>query len=509
MVYSALNENIVTIDQDAGIYPDKLEQYQHRDEEKKEIFVNHIPSIWLSKRFYTTAVIFLCYMNLGMIISNINIAVVEMTSPKNISVGNITITKPAEFQWDPSTVGIVSSIISYGGLFSIGGGYFVNKLGGSVSGAVVLMICGVLTLLQPSTLYMDYRIFLSFRLLTGFFANCFFISSAEIFSRWFPRRERSTLISFCSNGGNVGMTVMYPLFGLIADRLGWQMVFYTSGFISLAIGWLCLTVVTNLPSQDKWISQEELTYILNETYDDSRKRYQTSHPYKKILLSPAVWAICLGDSTMLWVQTIVSGCLPLYAKDSTGRSTDEIGMLSSVPVAVTIILYPLSGTIIDYWKNHHTHVKPTRMDKTIIGSAFLSMSLFFLGCAIFSNFTISMVFFVTIQITKSIVQPVLEPNVVNIAPNDSSIVAGLTKLCSCSSTIISRTLTGFMTINHTTQEWNNCFLLAAGVLIIGAVTFVKYGSSEPQTWSLSSNTKEKEQLVEDESRYLLGPNHQK
>ena len=51
--------------------------------------------------------------------------------------------------------------------------------------------------------------------------------------------------------------------------------------------------------------------------------------------------------------------LPIHL-DLTGRSTDEIGLLSSIPNATTLFLYPLAGTLKDYWKNH-TDIELTRV----------------------------------------------------------------------------------------------------------------------------------------------------
>ncbi|XP_065208445.1 vesicular glutamate transporter 1-like [Planococcus citri] len=477
------------------------EQNRPQNDKKIETCVDQTPPLWFSKRFLVSVVIFFAYINIGIILTNINIAVVEMTSAKLITKGNSTILRPAEFQWDPSFVGIVSSSISYGGLFALGGGFFVDKMGGAGSFAFIMMMCGVLNILHPVSLYLDIRLFFLFRLLTGFFGNCFYASVAEIYSRWFPKKERPMLIAFCCVGTSVGVTVMNPLFGFIADRVGWQMVFYVTGLLSLVSALLCLIVVRNRPSQDKLISQEELNYILEETYDVPRKRI--SHPYKTIFLSPPVWALCFVDFTLFWTNNVDAGCLPLYAKDLTGRTTDEIGYLCSIPLIVTIILYPVAGILINRWKNH-TSIDETRMDKIIISVTFLSASMLYAACGIFSNFTASMVLLVMIESVKSFVPPVLEPNIVNLAPNDSSIVAGLTKICTSLSTIFSRTIFGFMTMNHTIQEWNNCFFFTSGILIIGAAIFAKYGSSEAQPWSVPSIDEDED----DERDFLIKTKNQ-
>ena len=83
---------------------------------------------------------------------------------------NSIIYQPAEFQWDPSVIGVVSSIQAYGGLFCIFGGFFFNKLGGSVGCSFAIIVYSILTLLQPAGLYLDFRLFLVLRLFIGFFS---------------------------------------------------------------------------------------------------------------------------------------------------------------------------------------------------------------------------------------------------------------------------------------------------------------------------------------------------
>ncbi|XP_065208438.1 vesicular glutamate transporter 1-like [Planococcus citri] len=472
---------------------------QQMQNQNGKVRSNVTPSIWFSKRFFVAIVMFLCYANTNMVMININIAIVEMVSDKVIVSGNQTTVQPAEFQWDPFAVSIISSIYFYGGLFSVFGGYFVQKMGGSVSGAFAMTISGLLTMLQPAALYLDFRVFLTFRLLNGFFANCFFLSAAEIYSRWIPRKERSTLISFSYMGINFSSVISYPLFGYMADRLGWQMVFYVSGMISIASSLLCFIIVKNQPSQDKWISTEELRYILDGI--DNRSTSKTiSHPYKKILSSGAVWTLCLAKFSLLWQENITSGCLPLYIKDMTGKSTDQIGVLSSIPKISTIVIYPLAGALLDYWKNN-TGIQLTRMHKIVITFSFLLASVLFTLSAFFSNFIITLIIFTAIQIIGSMAPPVIEPNMVNIAPNDSCVVTGLCKVFASLSMLISRTLTGLMTINHSLQEWNNCFLLTSVVLIIGTAIFNMYGSSEAQSWSLSSDgQEERDHLINNKNR---------
>ncbi|XP_065208419.1 vesicular glutamate transporter 3-like isoform X2 [Planococcus citri] len=464
-------------------------QQENENHEIREVSSDDTPfstSIWFSRRFWVAVVVFLCFTNVVMLMCSVNIAIVEMTSSKNVTIGNKTVERPPEFAWNSATIGIVSSVFLYGELLSFFSGFFVNKLGGSTSGSLCMLVGGVLTILQPATLYFDYNLFLVNRFVTGCFVVSFFVSTAQIYSQWFPKKERSTLISLCYNGSSVGVTISYPLFGYVAAGWGWQMVFYMAGAISVIFAIVCVIFVKNCPTQDGCISDKELRYILDGT-DDLQREQNTSHPYRKILLSAPVLAVCFAKFTLLWIDVIVAGCLPLYVKDLTGESTDQVGLISSIPTAVEILIYPLAGALLDFWKNN-TDIKLTRMHKITVSTSYISTGVFFVGLTLSTSFTLSMAFFVLIQIALSVVPPVLEPIIVNVAPNDSSVVAGLALFFGSIGTIIARTLTGFMTIDNTLQEWNNCFLLASAVLVSTVVIFARYGSSEAQSWSSTSSS---------------------
>ena len=153
------------------------------------------PSLWFSKRFLVAFVLFLCFVNFQILRNNVNITVVEMTSNNSITQGNRTITRvslkillfdqcmlctsslilivktlqPAEFSWSSLTVGLVLSILAYGGLLSFLGGIFVDWLGGAANSSLCLLMAGLMTILHPAALYLDFRLFLACRFVTGMF----------------------------------------------------------------------------------------------------------------------------------------------------------------------------------------------------------------------------------------------------------------------------------------------------------------------------------------------------
>ena len=74
-----------------------------------------------------------------------------------------------------------------------------------------------------------------------------------MYSRWFPKKERSKLVSFSFNGSNAGVAIAYPFGGYFAYKWGWQAAFYASGDESYIYLLKKIENVKNLPLQSNFI----------------------------------------------------------------------------------------------------------------------------------------------------------------------------------------------------------------------------------------------------------------
>ncbi|XP_065208484.1 vesicular glutamate transporter 3-like [Planococcus citri] len=444
------------------------------------------PSLWFSKRFLVVIFMFLCYMNTAFIRFNISIAVVEMTSSKEIEDGNSTSTRPPEFNWDSKTVGSVFSMFYYGGLVSFMGGYVVSKLGGATSCALCLMLSGITTVLHPITSSHNFYAFLIIRFLTGVFENFLTISVSDVSSKWIVKNERSKLTSFSISGLRVGMAIVHGFCGYLAHGWGWPMIFYVTGACSLITSVLCFIFMKNQPSEDEWISKAELKYFESQQEDISTSsKKNVKHPYRSMLLSPAIWALFVVRFSHVWVVTILITFLPLYYKDTTVESIEKIGLFSSVPNAASSFIIPICGILLDY--SRKVNIPVTLMHKMVIGGSFAICSALFLSSVFVSNFIVSMVAFSLIQMFSGIIILITQIIIISVAPNSSGAVAGLVTFVASVRNILARETTGYMTTNRSMEEWNNCFILSSVILMLSAVIFAFYGSSEAQSWSKSPN----------------------
>ncbi|XP_065208432.1 vesicular glutamate transporter 3-like isoform X2 [Planococcus citri] len=432
---------------------------------------------------------FLCYINVAFIRCNISIAVVEMASSKEILTNNSIKIQPAEFNWDSKTVGFVLSAFYYGGLMSVFGGYIVTKLGGAMGCSSSLMLSGIIIVLHPASLYYDFSLFLVLRVLTGLSESFMMVSVAQVCSKWVPQNEKSKLMSLVVSGVTLGVGVVHGFCAFLTHQWGWQMIFYVTGSISLITSLLCFIFVRNEPSEDRCISKKELAYIQEGTTTITSKE-KMAHPYRRILLSAPVWALICGQFALTWVWTITSTLLPLYVKDITQGDTNKVGLISSVPNLVNIFTLPICGILLDYIKNFDISI--TKIHKVSLSGAFIISSILFVIIVLISNLIVSIMSFILIQMSISVINLILQIIAISIAPNSSSIVAGLGIFGSTLGGILARNATGFMTMKHSLEEWNQCFILASGISFLGGIMIALFGSSEAQPWSFSSTIKGKQ-----------------
>ncbi|XP_065208420.1 sialin-like [Planococcus citri] len=467
-----------------------------------------IPPLLFSKRLFVTIMLFLCYVNFQVLRNNMNIAIVEMISNKTIIQGNENTTQLAEFNWDSTTAGVVTSIINYGGQLAFANGFLINKMGASTSSGVCMLLAGITTFLHPVSLQLGFYVFLAIRFFTGILEAVFYSSTPSIASMWFPLQERSTLIAHSMNGINVGVALVYPFCGYLAHTWGWRMVFYVTGLKSVLVSICFLILVKNHPSQDSNISKAEVAYILRETEVTSltpekhnntstmkEKLFQILSVFKLLLTSGPIWALFTLIFTYMWIASVISACLPSYFKDVTGKNSDEIGYISFIPNAVYIFMFPITGALMDYWKNH-SNVTTATIHKTLLSIAYISSVVFFIAITYVTDLTTILAFFVSIQIFTPCAPLIISIMTVSLAPNHVSHVSSFCTNFFSLGAVLVQTVSGIMTPNHTFQEWNNSFILAAGIAIFGNLMVLMFGSSDAQKWSLSPPLKEANSLTD-------------
>ena len=105
-------------------------------------------------------------------------------------------------------------------------------------------------------------------------------SIQPLVAKWSPEPERNIFSAFISSGCQMGTILGTVFSGLMADALGWQIVFYVEGCLAVLVVTPWLFFVYDSPAVHPRITREEKDYIEQMTRSSNTfkvKRTQLEH----------------------------------------------------------------------------------------------------------------------------------------------------------------------------------------------------------------------------------------
>ncbi len=109
------------------------------------------------------------------------------------------------------------------------------------------------------------------------------------------------------------------------------------------------------PDEHPTISEEELIYIeksvadVKSLYDENETHSISKVPWKLILISLPVWAICCAHFARGWTFYLLLTNQPAFL-NAFGFGVTENGTLGSLPHIMTVLIALCSGFIADYMR---------------------------------------------------------------------------------------------------------------------------------------------------------------
>jgi len=259
----------------------------------------------------------------------------------NISVAAPFVMK--ERQWDTAQMGWVLSGFFFGyTTFMVLTGYLADRLGPKLMFGASVVWWSVFTGLTP-VLNSVFGMSLT-RGLMGIGESGTNSCTNSIIVRWFPPYEYSRATSFAFGGAYLGPIVALPLAAAIADRWGWQSIFYV--FATFGFLWLPFWIfgANNRPEATGSVGTEELQKILG-----ARPVIQDAAalPWQRILTLPAFWAVATLHFSANWIYYMLATWLPTYLLSVRGFSLTSMAIGSALPFLSAWFGLQLFGYLID------------------------------------------------------------------------------------------------------------------------------------------------------------------
>ncbi|KAK5646080.1 hypothetical protein RI129_004544 [Pyrocoelia pectoralis] len=439
--------------------------------------------IWKRRRYVVATMAFFGFFNVFALRAVLSIAIVAMTAPTEVVDQNGTISQVPGFDWDSKVQGYVLSSFFYGYIVTqLVGGWLAAKYGGKYVYGIGIAVTGVLTIVSPFAAKQSYYFLIAVRVLEGLFEGVTYPGIHAVWAEWAPPLERSRLAAIGFSGSYAGTVVTMALSPLIANKLGWEAIFYVFGCVAV-LWFLCwCKVVADSPSNDRYISDSELSYIKDSLGQQQVSRI-VKHPWRSIATSIPVWAIIAAHFSENWGTYTLLTQLPTFMKDTLHFELASTGIMAGLPYLVMAVTTPIAGKVADCLIEREIF-NITQVRKICNCGAFIGQAVFLVAAA----YLLSPIG-TTICVSGAVgiggfVWAGFGVNHLDIAPQHASVLMGISNTFATIPGIVSPIISGHIVTTPTESQWQTVFIISSCIYILGAIFYGIFASGELQPWAV-------------------------
>jgi sugar phosphate permease len=188
-----------------------------------------------------------------------------------------------------------------------------------------------------------------------------------------------------------------------------------------------------------------------------------------MLRSRAVWAIAIAHICINWSLYLVLSWFPTFVNRELGADLQLAGFLALAPTLVSLIMAPTAGRLFDRLVARGAdRLKIRRWMQSI---AFLGITGAMLGITLTDSLVVSVTVITLSNALTAFSIGGFATNHLDIAPNQSGLLMGVTNTLAAVSSSLSVFVSGW--IQTATGGWDAVFQTAAGVSLLGAVVYVR------------------------------------
>ncbi|XP_059615153.1 vesicular glutamate transporter 3-like [Phlebotomus argentipes] len=427
------------------------------------------------------------FFNVYALRVSFSVAIVAMTRKLNVTTENGTIIeKEQEFDWDSEEQGWILSSFFYGYFCTqLFGGILAARFGGHVVFGIGIGGSSVLMMLSPLAAKLGMYPLMIARIIIGLFEfqGVVYPSVQDVYSRWAPIYERTTMSGFVHSGSHLGTFGSFLLSGLFAQYLGWDSIFYVFGGFGFVWFIVWMVYIKRDPESDPRISPEEKLYI-QSNLEDSRDKKSLRPPWKAIFTSSAVYALITANFCDTWTNYTFLTQIPTFLNDILKFNLGTTGILAAAPYLVFICLAAVASPLSDFLRSRKI-LSTQNVRKSGIAIGFLLSGAFLVIMSNSSDATTIIVFLILAVGVTAFSRTSFFTNPLDFAPNYASIIMGVSNTFGTLPGIVTPTLAGFIVRNGTQDEWKIVFYISTGFCILGTVIYAMFAKGSVQEWAKS------------------------
>ena len=266
-----------------------------------------------------------------------------------VNVGFAKLEMNAEPWFSDSVFALGSGIFFLGYfLFEVPGNLIMHRVGARIWITRIMItwgICSVLCAFSTDPIH-----FYFFRFLLGVAEAGFFPAIILYLTYWYPKKYRARIYAGFMMAVAFAGVIGSPLSGWILDSsksfsvgLPWQWLFVIEGIPSILIGLLLPFLLTNKPSDARWLTEEEKKQIESDLKESS---VVNSGKWFDAFKSSAVWLSTMTYFSFVMGLYGVSFWMPQIIQDIFKLDHTAVGWLTAIPwtcAAIGMILFGWSS----------------------------------------------------------------------------------------------------------------------------------------------------------------------
>ena len=412
--------------------------------------------------FMSFLAIFICYIDRV----NISVAIIPMQQ---------------QFGWSEAQVGIVFSSFYFGYMFTmILGGYLADKYGGKYVLGFGVLAWSLFTFLTPIFAYQGFFAIFLIRVLLGLGEGVAFPSIHSLYARWIPFTERTRVIAITNSGISVGTVFGFALTTIIITMYSWELVFYLFGLLGIIWSFFWFKGFSSMPSENKKISDYELSKILNEAPSSENAK---KVPFKNLISNLPFLAITVATFCNNWVLFTFVSYMPKYVNSDISigglgisLESDTFLILIILPAVIGVISLLIGGFIVD------TLIKQG-LKVIVARRLFNSIGFFGAGVLIYlipyqTSVEITLILLCLINFCIGMAAGGFGVNHADIGPNYTGNLFGIAGSIGMIAAVFSPLAAGFILEN--TNSWFLIFNISTIVLFFGGLFYLFFSSTNKQ-----------------------------
>lgn len=251
----------------------------------------------------------------------------------------------AEFGLNPVSMGVVMSAFLLGyALIQIPGGIMADKVGPKVMMVISLFLWSLLT--GITGLAASLTVLLVIRVLFGMAEGLFPGGYYKLIANWFPIKERATANGIAYSAQPFGIALASVAGAGIIVAFGWRTSYYLlviPGLICCLLLWI---LVSNSPSNSKYVTKEELEDYNDDPQSEQEKK-KANGGYGSVLKMPIIWKLSLTWFFFSIANWGFISWLPSYLVQARGFETMRMGFAVALPFLASAIGLATGGFISD------------------------------------------------------------------------------------------------------------------------------------------------------------------